>query len=301
MRFLRHFFSFILVLAIVTIGGWFLFREAWLMWAENQVLADIRFLQRTNSWSGTASSCLDETGTPAVNIQLRFLNNQEYVLEVACEDARYFAWSEVKKLPWKVIKTTGSAGFVVPIDERTVNGEITLSFWDQNKLLSGSGSDVKVKWGKSKLVSESLISSCMAHGLTCCDLESEVGVGDVFSRAVNDCQSACFSACSSRPNLLFFQSDPPADATTRQVTLDRNNTFVLFNFTVEQSDRPIKQVVIDYGDGTSEVFKTYQGKATKQFDCDQPECRYTVQITAMDEGGVSSADQRISQLEIVIQ
>lgn len=301
MRFLKHFFSYILIIAILLVGGGLIWRESWLILAENQVLTDVRFLQRTNSWSGVASNCLDQTGTPAVNIQLRFLNNHEYVLEVACEDARYFAWSDVKKLPWRVSKTSGSAGFVVPIDGRTVNGEVTLSFMGQYKLLQGKAQEVEVSWEQSSLLSDSLISSCQAHGLTCCDLATEVGLGEAFSRGVNDCQAACYAVCVRRPNILFFQSDPPADAITRQVKLNRNNTFILFNYTVEQTDQPLKRVTIDFGDGTSESFDTHRGKATKEFACDQPECRYTVQISAMDEGGVSSANQRISKLEIVIQ
>jgi len=301
MRFLRWFLTALIVFFVVGGGGFIMVREGLLFWAENRIESDVNYLQRTNTWAAVGERCLLETGTEAENLQLRFLNNHQYVLEVGCGSSQYFAWSEVEELPWMVKKTTGTAGFVVPITDRSVSGEITLELWNQHKLIHTDGEKLLIDWGKTDVVSDSLISSCQAHGLTCCDPVHEAGIGEGFSKAVNDCQDSCFSSCVRRPNLLFFQTDPATDATTREVHLSKANTFMLFNYTFESNEAPVKEVVLDFGDGTRETFNTASGKTTKEYTCDQDECHYTAHVSAVDERGIESPDLRISQIEIVIQ
>lgn len=302
MRFLRWFITVFFVLVFGVGGSFLLVRELLLIWAEYQLESDIRLVQRTNTWASSGERCLTEAGAPPVNLQLRFLNSREYVLEVACEGASYFAWSPIKTLPWQVKKTTGTAGVVVLIATRSLSGEITLSLWGQNKLIVAEGEAIQTSWGKSSLISDSIVSSCQAHGLTCCDPVREAGTGDLFSRAVNDCQTSCYTACVRRPNLLFFQTDPPADPSTRQVKLSRDNTFMLLSYTFEErAESPIKEVIIEFGDGTQETFNTATGKVTKEYSCEQTECHYTARISAVDGNGISSPDLRINELEIVIQ
>jgi hypothetical protein len=146
-----------------------------------------------------------------------------------------------------------------------------------------------------------MVSSCVAHGLTCCDPVAEMGVGEPFSRGVNDCQNSCYSACQERPNLLFFQTDPPADLTTRVVQLTKGNTFMLFNFTFATPTVEIRKIVLDFGDGAQEEFTTPIGKTTHEYNCDQDACHYVASIRAVDQNGVTSADLRINQIQIVVQ
>jgi len=302
MRFIKWFLSFLIFLVVVGGGSVFLLREGLLFWAHSEITQDIAFLQRTNTWADMATKCLEESGSPANRLQLRFLDDRQYVLEIACEGSfQYFPWSEVRTLPWQVKKTTGSAGFVVPIDGRTLEGEVTLSLWLRNILIQSESGQVKVRSGKSTLLTDSMVSSCVAHGLTCCDPVSEMGVGELFSRGVNDCQENCFTACEARPNLLFFQTDPPADLSTRVVQLTKGNTFMLFNFTFATPQTAIQKIVLDFGDGTQEEFTTAIGKTTHEYNCLEDSCHYVASIRAVDQNGISSADLRINQIQIVVQ
>lgn len=301
MRFLRWFVSLLCLLIGVGVGTFFLVREGLLIMAEQQLEKDIRFLQTTNTWSSAGENCQLKTGLPADRLQLRFLNPREYVLEVACGEIAYVPWSELKSLPWQVTKTTGSAGFVLPITSREASGEITLHLWGEDKVFQVDGMDFRTRWGKTDLISDSLVSSCTAHGLICCDLVHEIGEGNSFSRAVNDCQDSCYTQCLRRPNLLFFETDPALDAQTRAVVLSKQNTFVLFNYTFETNEADLQTVTLDFGDGTQETFSSPIGKATKTYDCQAEECRFTARISAVDTRGVPSPDLRINQLEIIVR
>ncbi len=302
MRFIKWFLSFLIFLVVVGGGSFLITREALLIWAQNRISRDVTFLLRTNTWSNVTDQCLSEVGSPVNRLQLRFLNDREYVLEVACEGSfQYYPWSETKTLPWQVRKTTGNAGFSIPLDHRAIQGEITLNLWLRNIILTAEDENLAVRSGESTILSENIVSSCQAHGLTCCDAITEQGVGDVFSRGVNDCQETCYRSCQSRPNLLFFQTDPAADSATRQVKLDAENTFMLFNYTFATPQADVQEVVLDFGDGTQETFSTAIGKTTHEYSCQQDACHYVASIKATDQQGVSSADLRISQIEIVVQ
>ena len=301
MRFIKNFFKWLLTLVLIGVVGFFVFREAMLFIAENQIRRELRLLQRTNTWSEVGQRCWMEEEVGATQLQLRFLNDQEYVLEVSCENFQYFPWSEVKSLPWEVKKTTGSAGFWVDVDSREVQGEITLELLNQAKKITGEGKTISSSWGKSDLLSTNLVSSCQAHGLTCCDPVTQAGQGELFSLAVNDCQESCYSSCLLRPNVLFFQTDPALDSVSRLTTVAKDNPVVIFSYAIQDTNVPLSEVEINFGDGTKETFTTLTGQVTKEFACSSSECRYYVTLKATDNRGVVSYDSRISALEVLVK
>jgi hypothetical protein len=301
MRFLRLFFTLFLSIVIVGGGSFLLLREGQLFWAQWQIHSDLKSLQRNNSWTPIGERCSQETASMPSHLQLRFLNDREYILEVGCEGSQTFSLAPKRKLPGMVKKTTGSAGFILPLNSREIQGEITLTLWKQNWLIQGNGETIISTWGETTVISDRLISSCQAHGLTCCDPVREIGEGQLFRQGVNDCQESCYPSCLRRPNLLFFQSDPPVDATTRITKVSRENTFMLFSYTFETDEADLSEVVLNFGDGTKQTSTLASDRITKEYNCPQGGCHYQVSIRATDTRGVESSQLNINEIEVIVE
>lgn len=302
MRFIKIFLKFLLLIIILALGAYFSFQEGSIFWAKNMLKQDISYLQRTNQWVDASNQCLEKTGEAASRLQLRFLDNKRYQLEVACVNEKYIPLKPTKQLPTLVKKTTGWSGFKVSLQPRYVSGSVTLQIWGRSTTLTGEGEDIVSKIGTTTDSSTLLITSCEAHGLSCCDPLYEAGQGNQMINGVNDCNQSCFSSCVRRPNLILFQSDPAMNIATRQVNLDKSNTFVLFNYSFEENDNHLQEIIIDFGDGTTEQLSSESwGKVTKQYSCNQPECNYTATIKAIDSQGIESATMPLSKINIVIR
>jgi len=300
MRFLRLFFAFLFSLLLLVGGGYFIIREGALWFAARQVTADLSFMMRTNQWQSLETKCFQEGGlASARQLQLRFLNSKEYVLEVGCEN---FTSVEFQRhvLPYGVRKTTGTAGFIFELRNGTLAGAITLEFLDQSRVIESSDEGVITYWGKTMVVSDNLISSCQAHGFQCCDANLEQGQGEAFRTGVNDCQEQCYASCLVRPNLILFQTDPLLDPVARKVEVSKSVPTVFFQYAFGTGSQPFKEVVITYGDGTEERSSEAKGEFVKQYDCQEDSCEYRAQIQAVDQAGIPSSVSRIAEVDIVL-
>lgn len=301
MRFLRIFFKFLIIITLVSAATFFTVRELLLWWSGYSLGRQLTFLQRTNQWVEASNVCLEETGEEAKRLQLRFIDSRHYQLEVACANEQYVSLKDELELPPLIEKTTGWPGFSVSLPDKRVSGEVTLQLGGRARTIQAREDELITRNGRSEQSSSLLITSCEAHGLRCCDETYEVGQGQQMKNGVNDCNQSCFQSCQRRPNVLLFQTDPPLDVATRQLHLSKQNTFVLFNYAFEKTDRSLKQVTIDFGDGTSEnLGLELIGSTTKEFQCDQAECRYQVSIKAIDESGISSGDLPLNRIQVVI-
>jgi len=275
-------------------------REGLLWLAVRQVTGDLDFIQRTNQWQSYESKCYQEGGlASARQIQLRFLNSAEYVLELGCEN-----YTEVEfqrhELPFSVRKTTGTAGFIFDLRTNTLSGAITLEFLDQATVIEAREDGVDTYWGKTTVVSDNLVSSCEAHGFQCCDSVLEQGQGAHFRTGVNDCQEQCYASCLIRPNLILFQTDPLLDPVARTVEVSKSVPTVFFQYAFGTGSQSVKEVVIRYGDGTEERSSQTKGEFVKQYECQEETCLYRAQIQAVDQSGIPSSVTRIAEVDIVL-
>ncbi len=300
MTFLNVFFRFVALFLFLAVFGYFASRELILFYAGNQVVNDIKQLSRETNWKNLVDLCQSTivTQAPFNGFQLRFTSGKSYNLEVSCVSALPALW-KAKELPFGVVKTTGTPGFYFDYENKNLSGEITLELWGQKRIVYGDTSGAGQTWGKTELRGNVPASVCAAHGLLCCDAQQEIGEGDAQSEGVTDCSGQCYPSCVRRPVLLSFQSDPFADYQTREVPL-RGSNLVIFSYVVDDRDAPLKNVTIDFGDGTSQELTTRTGQATKTYECATQPCRYTARIVAQDSRGVETAATRLSELTIIV-
>lgn len=300
MRFLRLFIIFLFWLLVLIGGGYFFIREGALFLASRQIRNDVSFLMRTNQWQSLQSQCYQDGGlSGARQLQLRFLNGKEYALELGCENYKNIEIAK-KTLPFSVRKTTGTAGFLYDLNSQQLSGAITLRFWDQSQVLQALEGSLDSYWGETTVVSDTLISSCAAHGFQCCDPVLQQGQGDVFRTGVNDCQEQCFASCLQRPNLILFQTDPLLDPVARTVEVSKSVSTVFFRYAFGQGSHPLQEVKITYGDGTQETATELSGEFVKQYACEEETCTFRAQIQAVDSGGTPSSLTRIAEVDIVL-
>lgn len=300
MRFLRLFFALLFSLLVIVGGGYFIIREGMLWFAVRQVTADLNFMMRTNQWQSLESKCFQEGGlASARQLQLRFLNSKEYVLEVGCENFTSVEFQR-HELPFSVRKTTGTAGFIFDLRNDTLAGALTLEFMDQARVIESRDQGIRTYWGKTTVVSDTLISSCQAHGFQCCDATLEQGQGEALRTGVNDCQEQCYASCLVRPNLILFQTDPLLDPVARKVEVSKSVPTVFFQYAFGSGSQALKEVVITYGDGTQERSTEPKGEFVKQYNCQEESCEYRAQIQAIDQAGIPSSITRIAEVDITL-
>lgn len=302
MRFLTLFLKIFGGLLLGLVSIFLITREAVIWWTTNSLSRQVSYLQRTTQWNNLSNICLERTSEPAIRLQLRFLDDQRYQLEVACADERYEKFQETKSLMWGVIKNGGWAGLAVDPESREVSGQISFDFFGRSKTLYAENGKLRSRNDQAAELSSLLISSCQAHSLTCCQADLQAGLGEQLVEGVNDCPDTCFSSCLLRPKVLMFQTDPRLEPTNRRLVLDKNSSFVLFNYTIEENDNPLEKVVLDFGDGTKEELPPdIFGQVTKEYQCSQDECHYFAKLTAYDNAGFDSAPSRTDQIEIVLK
>lgn len=279
-------------------------RELLLFAAAQGVARTAQQLTQVNRWQPYFSQCqarvLTDSSSPVTSVQLRFLNDKEYVVEVGCVGQQAV---EVDRftLPWGVTKTKGSAGFYYDLQEKTLSGELSLSLFRQSRIVYVDGAKAGQQWGVTDLRAGVPASQCTGHGLKCCPSDEAEGVGLPQIDGVLDCPGSCFDSCLRRPVLLSFQSDPSISLSTREISLEGSSQLVLFAYTYDDEESDIQSVTIDYGDGTVDTLVTTRGEFQKEFTCNgSAPCRYTVLLQAVDVRGVVSAATRLSSITVVL-
>lgn len=304
MRFLSLFFRLVAFLIITGLVGGLLVRETLLFVAAHNVARQAQRLTQSTRWNEHLRECQSGAAVtselPFRGVQVRFLDDTTYVVEIDCLGRAPF---EVERfgLPPGVRKTTGSAGFYYDLANRTLSGELTLRLWRQQRLVYATDLQVAQQWGSTVVRSDVPISQCAAHGLKCCSPVEYQGVGDPMIGGVLDCPGSCFGSCLSRPILLSFQTDPPADAVSRIVELSGQENLVFFGYTFDSSEASIDTVTIDYGDGTQETSAGMTGRFEKEYQClSRQPCQFTVTLSATDSRGILAAPTRLSTLTVVL-
>jgi hypothetical protein len=317
-RILKAFFTSLLILIIVGGGGYLVFREVILFMTTNKVkqaLVQVRDFDRRQAY---ATECLskgadrDQTGR-VHHTQLRFTDESSYVIEVVCNRMTHdpievfsesfppFAQRQLGKSGWRWADESG-INFIV------LNRVGSVTVLDEEIITSRTAAVLDGSQGPS--------SACVSYGYQCCDVNMQMGVGDLVTSAL-DCPRGCYPACEDRPLILSFNTQPYYNKITRSLDVSRQQP-VTFSFVVspnqedefasfDDSDDPVQQaiqaielvfspqqdeeeleVTIDFGDGQSESFMGMRGQVEHRYDCLGGSCAYDAMIKVVKDGKIES-------------
>lgn len=318
MRILRFLLSFLIFISIVGIVVFFIARELLFWMGTNSVREALLTLQRAQTRGNYYSQCLQNTGDSvnqdvSVLLQMRFINERDYVLEAVCNGVRYDALVIGRdSLPYGMTKLPGTAGviwgnslstitvtiFDAPLTEiENVTG-LSLSFLrkystigvDENKVVYSEISEQK---------GISPISSCEGYGYQCCHADRQIGVGEQIT-GLDECEKTCFSSCISRPVLLAFTTNPFfTDTSTRTVEINSGES-VTFAFVGSAESSEWMQAILDFGDGQQTSIMSTRGEAHHRYDCPTGGCEYNANVTLLDQWGSESSATGLSTIRIVV-
>ena len=221
MRVIKTLFSILLTLIVVIAVGIFVAREVLLYVSIFQLKNGIGQMKTFYSRGEYIQNCLSMGAEMIGNIepyhiQLRFLDDQNYVTEVVCDGLENSPIVVLqKKLPLFVQKLPGSSGIIWPKDYSGVRlkflGRTAEVYLEEDEVISNM-----------KITDEELdngpMAACTAYGFVCCNMDQEKGLGDQLI-GVKDCSESCFEACSFSPVILSFVSRPFFDQTTRELNI----------------------------------------------------------------------------------
>ncbi len=318
MRILRLIISAFIFFLVISVGGYFLSREALLFWGTNTIRNSLKTANQAKNKNSFASQCIELGANPVsgeniVTYQLRFLSSSEYLVEAVCEGFQYDPITIAQaKLPQFVTKVPGNSGFFVGKDVQS-GIEIEVLALEIDKLIAATGFDFSFLQKQKQLIAENgvlihdvsqgylgngPVTVCEGYGYTCCDSVAQFGVGDRIT-GLTDCESQCFSSCASRPLVLSFNSNPILDPRTRQVEVV-SGTPVEFTYVADAGKAEIVSGILDFGDGKKAQLSGLAGQTAHTYECLRRQCEYTAKIILEDNWGVKSADLGITKVKIIV-
>lgn len=317
MRILAFFAKFTAILLILTVGVFIAAREILLLTASHTLKRAISELVLISHKGGYAASCrakgiTEFTDGRGPELQLRFISDTEYVLEVSCvENSIDPVLLDQKVLPPFVAKVQGSSGFSLT-DQSAVELE---AFGDVQELLASwlffeptfIARSTTVAAAEGVIIDNPTpydfengpITSCSGYGYFCCDSVGQKGAGNSIE-GLAGCEKSCYSQCVSRPLVLSFTTSPFYDFTSRKLLISKGDS-VEFAYVSDPGKGNTVTATIDFGDGDKEVLTTETGSALHRYSCLQARCEYTATITLLDNWGVDSAETDVSKVTIIVE
>jgi len=298
-----HFLIFFIFLSIFIGGiGFFVAREGLLIWSTTEVKSSLAELQLiAHNPTAYISQCREkgsrEITQPIQRLQLRFTDSTHYVLEVLCAE---FPLDPIvvdtRALPMFVQKVPGTSGILWGDDK----SGIELNVFGAKEDVYVSSRAISTDSPHLTTLGVGPQTTCGGYGYMCCQPETQQGIQNVFDQA-SDCPRSCYVACSPRPVVLSFTSDPVADTATRTITIKSGDSVTLSYVASSVSDpkKNLAVVTLNYGDGKSEHFTQLNTQQTHIYTCGGPQCSYAVQLSVQD-GTASSADTPISRLQVLV-
>ena len=272
-----------------------------------------------------------------VTSQIRFISDSEYVLENVCRASESIRKViKNKTLPPLVRRAVGGSGLAQGVDshglELTIFGRSGVVYEYENVLFSTTS-----KLDDQNIVlNDGPATVCSGYGYVCCNESFQSGK-DFYQPKALDCPRSCYASCSEKPVVLTFNSEPAVDD-GRIVALNSGD-FIEFIYTIsdikgdvfaqdslfgkesatlswsdkllkmldkyanpntEQKDE-IDNVVIVYGDGTSEKLLDLHGRTQHTYTCDRSVCVYNVTIQATTKQGVTSSLDGVSMIQVQVR
>ena len=302
MRVVSFLITSLLILVVLTAGIGLFAREALLLAGGSSIRSGLTILHRLSRDNlQYARQCREKGGVTADiatigAVQLRFINNREYVIEVICSQFQSDPiLVERYSLPPFVAKTPGSSGIIWGNDRSAVELEV----FQRKQIIGVENEEIKTFAGGSVNLGLTPVSSCAGYGYKCCQPETESGSGQPYGRA-SDCPKTCFNSCQPRPIFLSLNSDPFFDEITRTVTVAPGEP-VTFSYVASYEQKEPVTILLDFGDGEQQTFTTLSGKAAHQYSCPNGGCTYTVKLSAKAANGIEAAQTPIMQLKVSVQ
>jgi hypothetical protein len=303
MRVFKFLVTSFLIIAVIAVFVGFLGREALLIWGSSSLRSSLTVLQRVSRDNlQYARQCREKGGVTLdlatiAAVQLRFINDRDYVLEVVCSQfVSDPLLIERFSLPPLVNKKAGSGGIIWG-NERSV---VEIETFGRGNIIGVENEEIKSYGSGSVSLGIAPQTTCEGYGYQCCQQETFSGVGATFN-GVSDCPKSCYSACHPRPVILSLNADPFPDA-NRHVIASAGET-VTFTFVSSYEDSKQDKVIttLDFGDGQQQTFTTLSGRTTHQYSCSTGNCSYVVQVLARTASGVESVTTPITKLTVSIQ
>lgn len=316
MRFIATFLTISLFVVFLAGVGFYFTREYILYRGVENFKKSVLVLQRNNPTSICAEKSTDLLGVGPESashvVQVRFTSDTEYVSEVLCSGFSFDPYViETRALDSFVTKDSGSAGILLSAER---SGVTLTAFKDLEDEINQV---FKTNWtfiGKSRTVvlenndfvlaqpNEDLgvtpVSSCEGFGFQCCDVDAEQGVGDPL-KGVTSCEQSCYSSCVRRPLVLSLNSNPFFDVTTRVVSV-RAGESVDFGYVIDPGVSKNLQVIVDFGDGSTEESTEATATVSHVYSCPSGSCEYIVSVRASDAMGIQSTMTAVSQLKVEV-
>lgn len=326
-RTLRYFFLFNALALIVAICGILVAKVVLLKLASSQVSKATLELERNRFARTVHTHCQAlgafDSGTDQYTVvtqHVRFTSDTEYVQEGVCPG---FSLAPIElgtfELPAFTSKVAGSSGIVTGQDaesgielqvfarevERvaqfvppTITAALSDIFVGKKSVVLSNGkivSGIPVEF----LATAGPQSTCSGFGYSCCDVISELGVGQTYARAT-DCPNNCYSQCDALPVILSFNTSPTLSLRDRSVSIAKNET-VTFSYVLDVPDGDQLLGTLDYGDGTSTPVLDAEATVSHMYSCPTTRCTYTAQLTVATVDGKLAPQGSINSATIVVQ
>lgn len=257
-----------------------------------QDVAKVRQLARKGTGSGTCESWS--------GYQLRFVSDQEYVLEPACGFEMGNDDKPTKRLFGGAKRLYGS-GILVTGENDNGDAWVHLGFKDSQLVVGIIERKIKMSWEVEKFAiggDSPAMASCANWGFSCCQPGKDVGEGDQV--ITYDCVLNCYQKCNQKPMVLRFNTNPLMNLTSRTLMLPRQDQSVEFGFDVND-DTPIEGIEIDYGDGTKDVgLKALTQNLVHTYNCQRSRCDYVVRLNATDVGGNELVESSLNTILVTV-
>lgn len=302
MRVLNFLIVSALVLVIFGLGGALLVREVLLLAGGSAIRSGLTVLHRLSRDNlQFARQCRAKGGVttdvPTIGqIQLRFISDREYLIEVVCSQFQSDPIVvERYSLPFLVRKTAGSSGIIWGTDRSAVELEV----FGRRQVIGVENEEVQTFAGGGVTLGLSPTSTCQGYGYLCCEEQIAIGAGEVNNR-VTDCPKSCFRSCQPRPILLALNTDPFFDEFTRTVKVAAGEP-VTFSYVASYEVPEPVQITLEFGDGASQTLSTLTGKLSHTYQCATGRCLYTIKLRAVSASGVTAAETPITELKVEVQ
>lgn len=303
MRILKLLISLTLLFTLISGAMFLIGREVLLTLAVMRLEHTLVSLENMSKELNLPSlHCKSFASTGSLNPELRsaelaFTSDTQYQLQALCDGFGYQPVVVQKdQLPPLVKKMPGSGGFVWSNETPT---SVTLGLWGRYRTLTLELKKTSVAFAPAQSTSDLRPrTTCEGFGSTCCELESEAGVGEL-NATVTNCPKSCYDSCEARPVVLSLNTQPFYDSTTRMLSVSSNSE-VIFNYVVSPGGVPLQEVVLDFGDGQQGRSASTSGALSHRYQCAQASCTYTAGLKVTNTKGISNLSNKVNQVTVQV-
>jgi hypothetical protein len=302
MRILKSIFTFLVMFAIGGFLFYYVGREVVLSLGATALRSSVQEMQAAAKNSGVYAAECRKKGIVELNessiktIQLRFTSNTKYQIEVIC---RQFSLDPIVvktgELPKFVEKVPGQGGIIWG---EQLSG-VSIQAFNKVKSVFVQNQAITIGTQADLVGAFSPVTSCAGDGFTCCPLDTTIGKGK-STQNVLDCSANCFESCVRRPVILSVSTQPFFDLKTRETEVNRGDQ-VTVAYVTDFAGSKTLNIKINFGDGQIQEMSKYADQTVHQYNCSQAQCRYNLEITAVNEDGIEAARTAITRVTVIVQ